>query len=95
VNAGDTFVSRVLEGFMRRLHAPSLVVAAETDVERQVREMQERMQKVDDQIQAASDQLESANQRVDEQSQLIEQSGLAQTRGASSGLLLSRVPSTM
>ena len=66
--------------------APLRVTAAETDVERQIREMQQRMQKVDDQIQAASDQLESANQRVDEQSQLIEQSGLAETRGATNGM---------
>ena len=67
------------------LAAPS-VATAETDVERQIREMQARMQQVDDQIQAASDQLEAASERVDDQAQLIEQSGLAQTRGASSGL---------
>ena len=59
---------------------------AETDVERQIQAMQARMQQVDDKIQAASDQLEAAKQRVDEQSQVIEQAGLATTRGASNGM---------
>ena len=44
------------------------------------------MQQMEDKLQATTDQLDSANQRVDEQSQLIEQSGLAETRGASNGL---------
>jgi hypothetical protein len=44
------------------------------------------MQQMEDKLQATTDQLESANERVDEQSQLIEQSGLAETRGASNGL---------
>src|SRR5512134_45823 len=66
------------------LAAPAF--ATDADVERRIREMQQRMQQVDDQIQAASDQLEAANERVDEQSQLIEQTGLVESRGASSGL---------
>ncbi len=70
-----------LAGLM--LAAPS---HAETDLERQIQQMQTRMQRVDDKIQAASDQLEAANQRVDEQSQVIEQAGLATTRGASNGM---------
>jgi hypothetical protein len=41
---------------------------------------------MEDKLQATTDQLDSANQRVDEQSRLIEQSGLAETRGASNGL---------
>jgi hypothetical protein len=44
------------------------------------------MQQLDDQIEATSDQLDAANQRVEEQSQVIEDAGLAQTRGSSSGL---------
>jgi hypothetical protein len=66
--------------------APSLAMAGDADVERQLREMQMRMQQMEDKLQATTDQLESANQRVEEQSQLIEKSGLAETRGASSGL---------
>jgi hypothetical protein len=60
--------------------------AADADVERQMRAMQERMQQLDDQIQAADDQLQSATTRIEEQSELIDQAGLQQTRGASSGL---------
>jgi len=66
--------------------APSLATAASDEVERQLRATQARMQQLDDEIQAASDQLDSANQRVEQQSQLIEQAGIAETRGASSGL---------
>ena len=65
---------------------PSLAAATDTDVEQQLQQMQERMQQMEDKLQATTDQLESANERVDEQSQLIEQSGLAETRGASNGL---------
>jgi hypothetical protein len=66
--------------------SPSLAAATDTDVERQLNDMQQRMQQMEDKLQATTDQLESANQRVDEQSALIEQSGLAETRGASNGL---------
>jgi hypothetical protein len=66
--------------------SPSLAAAADADVEQQLQQMQNRMQQMEDKLQATSDQLDSANERVDEQSQLIEQSGLAETRGASSGL---------
>jgi hypothetical protein len=66
--------------------APSLATANDADVERQLQEMQQRMQQMEDKLQATSDQLESANQRVEEQTQLIEKSGLAETRGSSSGL---------
>jgi hypothetical protein len=41
---------------------------------------------MEDRLQATNDELEVANQRVDEQSELIQSSGLADTRGASSGL---------
>ena len=66
--------------------SPSLAAATDTNVEQQLQQMQNRMQQMEDKLQATTDQLESANQRVDEQSQLIEQSGLAETRGASNGL---------
>jgi len=65
---------------------PSLATAADADVERQLNEMQGRMQQMEDKLQATSDQLESANQRVDEQSQVIENAGLAETRGTGNGL---------
>ena len=65
---------------------PSLAMASDADVERQLRDMQARMQQMEDKLQATDDQLESANQRVDEQSQLIEEAGLAETRGSSNGL---------
>jgi hypothetical protein len=66
--------------------APSLASANDADVERQLQQMQQRMQQMEDKLQATSDQLESANQRVDEQSKVIEDAGLAETRGASNGL---------
>ena len=66
--------------------SPSLAAAADTDVQQQLQQMQNRMQQMEDKLQATTDQLDSANERVDEQSQLIEQSGLAETRGASNGL---------
>ena len=66
--------------------SPSLAAATDTDVQQQLQQMQNRMQQMEDKLQATTDQLDSANQRVDEQSQLIEQSGLAETRGASNGL---------
>ena len=66
--------------------SPSLAAATDTDVQQQLQQMQNRMQQMEDKLQATTDQLESANERVDEQSQLIEQSGLAETRGASNGL---------
>src|SRR5512134_11471 len=66
--------------------SPSLAAATDTNVEQQLQQMQNRMQQMEDKLQATTDQLESANERVDEQSQLIEQSGLAETRGASNGL---------
>ncbi len=66
--------------------APSLASASDEAVQQQLQQMQNRMQQMEDKLQATTDQLESANQRVDEQSQLIEQSGLAETRGASNGL---------
>lgn len=65
---------------------PSLAGASDAQVEQQMQQMQQRMQQMEDKLQATSDQLESANARVDEQSQLIEQSGLAETRGSSNGL---------
>ncbi len=76
--------SAVLAGLL--FAAPWSAIAASDAVERQLRQTQTRMQQLDDQIQAASDQLESAKQRLDEQSQLIDQAGLAEARGASSGL---------
>ncbi len=66
--------------------APSFASANDAAVQQQLQQMQDRMQQMEDKLQATTDQLESANERVDEQSQLIEQSGLAETRGASNGL---------
>ena len=66
--------------------APSFASASDEAVQQQLQQMQNRMQQMEDKLQATTDQLESANERVDEQSQLIEQSGLAETRGASNGL---------
>ena len=66
--------------------APSSATAASPEVERQLLETQTRMQQLDDKIQAATDQLDSANRRIEEQSQVIDQAGIAETRGASSGL---------
>jgi len=66
--------------------APSFASANDEAVQQQLQQMQNRMQQMEDKLQATTDQLDSANQRVDEQSQLIEQSGLAETRGASNGL---------
>ena len=66
--------------------APSFASASDEAVQQQLQQMQNRMQQMEDKLQATTDQLDSANQRVDEQSQLIEQSGLAETRGASNGL---------
>jgi hypothetical protein len=65
---------------------PALAVAEDGDVQSRLTEMRSRMQQMEDKLQAASDQLDTANQRVEAQSQLIEKSGLANTRGASSGL---------
>ena len=64
--------------------APSLAMAE--DVQEQLRQMQDRLQTMEDKLQATNDQLGAANQRVEEQSDLIESSGLADGRGASSGL---------
>lgn len=64
--------------------APSLAMAE--DVQTQLRQMQDRLQSMEDKLQATNDQLGAANQRVEEQATLIEESGLAETRGASSGL---------
>lgn len=64
--------------------APSLAMAE--DVQEQLRQMQDRLQTMEDKLQATDDQLGAANRRVEEQSELIESSGLADTRGASSGL---------
>jgi len=64
--------------------APSLSMAE--DVQEQLRQMQDRLQSMEDKLQATNDQLGAANQRVEEQSALIENSGLAEGRGASSGL---------
>jgi hypothetical protein len=64
--------------------APSLATAE--DVQQQLQQMQERLQQMEDRQQATDDQLDAANKRVEEQSALIESSGLAETRGASSGL---------
>ncbi len=66
--------------------APSFASANDDAVQQQLQQMQGRMQQMEDKLQATTDQLDSANERVDEQSQLIEQSGLAETRGASNGL---------
>ncbi len=66
--------------------APSFASANDDAVQQQLQQMQNRMQQMEDKLQATTDQLDSANERVDEQSQLIEQSGLAETRGASNGL---------
>jgi len=65
---------------------PSLAMASDADVARQLQDMQQRMQQMEDKLQATNDQLDSANQRVEEQSQLIEDAGLAETRGSSNGL---------
>lgn len=67
------------------LSAP-VAMAADAELQRRIDEMRQRMQQIDDQLQAAGEELDSANRRVGEQSLLIEQSGLAETRGASSGL---------
>lgn len=64
--------------------APSLAMAE--DVQDQLRQMQDRLQAMEDKLQATNDQLGAANQRVEEQAALIEGSGLAEGRGASSGL---------
>jgi hypothetical protein len=64
--------------------APSLAMAE--DVQDQLRQMQDRLQNMEDKLQATNDQLGAANSRVEEQAALIESSGLAETRGASSGL---------
>lgn len=64
--------------------SPSLAMAE--DVQDQLRHMQDRLQQMEDKLQATNDQLDVANQRVDEQSNLIEGAGLAEGRGASSGL---------
>lgn len=64
--------------------APSLAMAE--DVQAQLRQMQDRLQQMEDKLQATNDQLGAANTRVEEQAALIESSGLADTRGASSGL---------
>jgi len=66
--------------------APSIAGANDAQVQEQLQQMQQRMQQMEDKLQATSDQLDSANSRVEEQSQLIEQSGLAETRGSSNGL---------
>jgi hypothetical protein len=59
---------------------------AADEVQAQMQQMEQRLQQMEDRLQATDDQLDAANQRVDEQSDLIESSGLAETRGASSGL---------
>jgi len=64
--------------------SPSLAMAE--DVQNQLRQMQDRLQQMEDRLQATNDQLDVANQRVEEQSNLIEGAGLADGRGASSGL---------
>jgi len=65
---------------------PSLAMASDADVARQLQDMQQRMQQMEDKLQATNDQLDTANQRVEEQSQVIEDAGLAETRGTSNGL---------
>jgi hypothetical protein len=65
---------------------PSLAMATDANVEQQLNDMQSRMKQMEDKLQATNDQLESANKRVDEQSQVIENAGLAETRGTSNGL---------
>jgi hypothetical protein len=64
--------------------APSFANAE--DVQTQLQQMQQQMQKMQDQLQATNDQLKAANQRVDAQTKLIQDSGLAETRGATNGL---------
>jgi hypothetical protein len=66
--------------------APLLASAEDANVEARMLDMKAHLQQLEDKIQAADDQLQSANTRVDEQSQIIEESGLANTRGTSSGL---------
>jgi hypothetical protein len=66
--------------------ASSPALANDADVTQQLQEMQQRMQQMEDKLQATSDQLDSANERVEEQSTVIEQAGLAESRGSSSGL---------
>ena len=61
-------------------------VQASDDVEQRLQQMQDRLQQMEDRLQATDDELEAANERVEEQSELIESSGLADARGASSGL---------
>jgi len=65
---------------------PSFAQANDGDVESQLRQMQQRMQQMEDKLEATNDQLDAANRRVEEQSLLIEDAGLAETRGSSSGL---------
>ena len=71
---------------MAALALPSIALAEDANVQRQLQEMQQRMQQMEDKLQATNDQLDSANQRVEEQSQLIEGAGLTETRGATNGL---------
>ena len=60
-------------------------LAAATDLEAQLQQMQERMAQMEDQLQANHDQLEAANDRVAEQSVLIQKAGLEE-RESKSGL---------
>src|SRR5262245_8205955 len=68
------------------LLAPSLATATEPDVQRKLEVMRDRMREIEDQLRATTDEYESTAKRIDEQSAVIEEAGLAETRGASSGL---------
>jgi hypothetical protein len=68
------------------LVAPALAQSANDDVDAQLRAMQAQLQQMEDKLQSNLEQLSIANDRVDEQSLLIEEAGIAEGRGASSGL---------
>ena len=58
--------------------------AAETDVEEQLRLMQERMAQMEDRLTAADEQLDAAEQRAEEQAVLLERAGLEESIESSS-----------
>jgi hypothetical protein len=63
------------------LLAPQLATAS--DVEEQLRQMQDRMSQLEDKLQAQDDQLDAAEQRVEEQQRVIEEAGLNDEVGGS------------
>lgn len=67
------------------LVAPQL--AAEEDVQEQLRRMQERMSQLEDKLNATSDELAATKQRADAQQKVIQEAGLARESPTSSRLL--------